>query len=139
MVARAHEHIHNQRLDFVRKLAMSLLARFDLVAYEDLAISRMVHGHLAKSIYDAAWGTFLHALACKAEEAGKWAVPVDPRGTSQRCSSCQRHVPKNLSQREHRCECGLVIHRDENSARNVLALGLSAAQLTEASKGPRGL
>jgi putative transposase len=61
-------------------------------------------------------------------------VPVDPRGTSQRCSGCQSVVKKTLSQREHRCSnCGLVLHRDENAARNVLALGLSVVPVAQAS------
>jgi putative transposase len=133
LVARANEHIRNQRLDYARKVAAFLFSRFDLIAHEDLAIAHMVRGNLAKSIYDAAWGILIGALTSKAEEAGKWCVPVDPRGTSQRCSGCGSVVPKGLSQREHRCDrCGLVLHRDENAARNVLALGLSAGQLTEA-------
>lgn len=135
LVASTHEHIRNQRLDFARKLVCALFSQFDFVAYEDLGIARMVRGGLAKSINDAAWGTFLRCLTLKAEEAGRWAVPVDPRGTSQRCSGCGRTVVKALSDREHRCNnCGLVVHRDENAALNVLALGLSAEQLTKALK-----
>lgn len=135
LVARAHERIRNQRLDFARKFACTLFDQFDLVAHEDLEIARMVRGKFSKSIHDAAWGTFLRCLALKAEEAGRWAVPVDPRGTSQRCSGCRRSVFKELSEREHRCDgCGLVLHRDENAARNVLALGLSVEKLTEASE-----
>jgi putative transposase len=127
-----HERISNQRRDFERKLVVSLFARFDLVAYEKLTIARMVHGKLAKSIYDAAWGKFIDALIWKAESAGKWAVPVDPRGTSQRCSNCGNIVLKMLSEREHRCDkCGLALHRDENAACNVLALGLSAGPSPE--------
>jgi putative transposase len=134
LVARAHEHVRNQRIDFARKEAKKLFDRFDMIAYEDLQVARMVHGNLAKSIYDASWTTFIHALTCKAEEAGKWCVSVDPRGTTQRCSGCDKVVHKDLSQREHRCDgCGLVLGRDENAARNVLALGLSAGLLTEAS------
>lgn len=134
LVARAHEHIRNQRLDFARKLASALFDRFDLVAHEDLTISRMVHGNLGKSIYDAAWGQFLRALQSKAEGAGKWCVAVDPRGTSQRCSSCGAVVKKALDERQHRCpSCGFVAHRDHNAALNIIALGLSAGQLTEAS------
>ena len=133
LVARAHEHIRNQRLDFARKLTCALFDRFDLVAHEDLTISRMVHGNLAKSIHDAAWGQFLGALACKAESAGKWCVPVDPRGTSQTCPSCGTVAKKMLEEREHRCSCGFSAHRDHAAALNVLALGLSAGQLTEAS------
>ena len=94
----------------------------------------MVHGNMAKSIYDAAWGQFLRALQSKAEGAGKWCVPVDPRGTSQRCSSCGTVLKKALDERQHRCpSCGFVAHRDHNAALNIIALGLSAGQLTEAS------
>ena len=129
LVAKAHERIKNQRLDFARKLVCALFTKYDLVAYEDLNIRGMVRamdGHLSKSINDAAWGVFVHALACKAESAGKWAVAVDPRGTTQRCSQCGVHVPKDLSVRVHVCGgCGLVLGRDENASRNILALGRS--------------
>ncbi len=128
LVARAHEKIRNQRLDFVRKLVVSLYSRFDIVAYEDLAISRMVHGNLSKSIMDAAWGLFGRALACKAEGAGKWAVAVDPRGTSQRCSRCGEVSKKTLSDRVHLCACGPPMDRDHNAAVNIEALGLSALE-----------
>lgn len=136
LVARTWDHVRNQRLDFARKLACELFARFDLIAHEDLQIlhiERMVHGNLAKSIYDAAWSQFLRVLASKAESAGKWSVPVDPRGASQRCSRCGTVVTKTLDQREHCCpSCGFVAHRDHNAALNIVALGLSAGQPTEA-------
>src|SRR6202023_1719939 len=43
LVARAHEHIRNQRLDFVRKEAKKLVLRFDLISFENLNIRGMVH------------------------------------------------------------------------------------------------
>jgi putative transposase len=125
LVAKAHEHTRNQRSDHARKLAAVLVAKYDLIAYEDLNIRGMVHGNLAKSIHDAAWGKFIHALTCKAESAGKWCVPVDPRGTSQRCSMCGATVAKTLSDRIHWCACGHVEGRDLNAAKNILALGRS--------------
>jgi len=130
LVARAHERARNQRLDFARKLVAQLFTRFDVISYEDLNIRGMVHGTLAKSIHDAAWGVFVHALTCKAEEAGKWAVAVDPRGTSQRCSRCGRlpDVRKSLSDRVHTCVCGPPMDRDHNAACNIDALGLSALE-----------
>jgi putative transposase len=134
LVARAYEQQRNRRLDHARKLAVILCARFDLITHEDLAISRMVHGNLARSIHDAAWGQFLDALRCKAESAGKWCVPVDPRGTSQACSACGAVEAKSLDQREHRCVCGFVAHRDVNAALNILARGYRAGQLTEARR-----
>lgn len=134
MIARAYERIHNQRLDFARKVAAGLFDQFDLVAHEALNIAGLARGRLSKSVNDAAWGLFLRCLHSKAEEAGKWAVPVDPRGTSQRCSRCDTVVKKTLSERVHRCTaCGLVLGRDENAARNVLALGRSAV-----ARGPEG-
>jgi putative transposase len=127
LVGRAHEHIRNQRLDFLRKLAKSLVSRYDLIAYEDLNIRGMVKSNLAKSIHDASWGIFIACLSFKAEEAGKYIQPVNPRGTSQRCSGCDTVVKKTLSQREHLCPaCGLRLDRDHNAARNIEALGLSA-------------
>ncbi len=131
-VAKAYEHVCNQRRDFSRKLAADLCARYDLIAHEDLNIRGMVHGNLSKSIHDAAWGQFLHDLSCKAESAGKHVIAVDPRGTSQRCSACGSVIKKDLGDRQHVCVCGLSIHRDLNAARNILALGLSARQVPDA-------
>jgi putative transposase len=129
LVARAHEHVRNQRIDFSRKLAAELYRKYDLVAYEDLNIRGMARGLHAKSIQDAAWKVFIGALTDKAEWAGRWAVPVEPRGTSIRCSACGNDVQKTLSDRVHRCACGLIMDRDENAARNILALGRSAADV----------
>jgi putative transposase len=128
LVQKAHEHVRNQRLDFVRKQAVELYRTHDCIVYEDLNLKGLAQSKLAKSVLDAAWGMFIRALNDKAEGAGRWAIAVDPRGTSVRCSSCEKPVPKSLSERTHRCEkCGLVLDRDENAARNILALGRSAA------------
>jgi putative transposase len=133
LVARAHERIRNQRIDHARKLACLLFSRFDLVVHEDLQIARMVRGNLSKSIHDAAWGQFLRCLALKAKEAGKHCIAVDPRGTSQACAACGAVARKELSEREHRCDCGFFAHRDHNAALNVLARGSRVGLLTEAS------
>lgn len=126
LVARAHQKISNQRLDHARKTAKTLYNRFDLIAYEDLNIKGMRRNRkLAKSISDVAWALFIRCLASKAEEAGKWLVPVNPRGTSQICSGCGAIVKKKLGERRHRCACGLDLDRDHNAALNVLRLGQS--------------
>lgn len=128
LVQKAHEYVSNQRLDFVRKLATSLFERYDCVVYEDLNLKGLAKSRLAKAVQDASWGKFIAALTFKAECAGKLAVAVDPRGTSIRCSTCAHDVIKTIADRVHRCgNCGLVMDRDENAARNILALGRSAA------------
>jgi len=127
LVQRAHLHIKNQRLDHARKLAKFLFSRFDVVCYENLQIANMIQGNLSKAISDAGWSILLKCLRCKAENAGKLAIGVDPRGTTQRCHGCGEIVPKGLRVRVHNCPfCGLVMDRDQNAALNIKALGLSA-------------
>jgi putative transposase len=64
-VAKAHQHIRNQRLDTARKVACQLVSRYDVIAFEQLVICRMVRGNLAKSIHDAGWGVLLRAIASR--------------------------------------------------------------------------
>jgi len=128
LVAKTHQHIKNQRLDFARKLAKEVFSKYDLVAIEDLNIRGMVRTlNLGKSVSDASWGLFAACLNFKAEEAGKTIVAVDPRNTTQNCSRCGKRVVKLLSERQHNCPyCSLSMGRDHNAALNILALGLRA-------------
>lgn len=135
-VGRASEHIANQRLDFHRKTAKALVERFDLIAHEDLNVRGLASGMLAKSVHDVGWAQFISILHSKAEEAGVHVIAVDPRGTTQDCSTCGRTVPKDLRERVHRCECGLVLGRDHNAALNVLARGLRAVPPATAPEAP---
>ena len=137
LVQRAYARVINQRKDTAWKVAGDLVRRFDLIAYEDLSISQMVYGNLAKSIHDASWRLLTHAITCKAEEAGKLSVAVDPRGTSQECSGCGAMVRKGLSVRVHSCaECGLVIDRDENAGLNIKARALGRSAVSKPGADP---
>lgn len=121
LLAKRHRAAENARRDFHFKTARSLVERYDLIAVEDLNVSGLARGRLAKSVHDAGWAGFLHALSTKAEEAGRIVVAVDPRGTSQACSACGVIVPKTLRDRTHSCICGLTMDRDQNAAQNILA------------------
>jgi putative transposase len=125
LLATAHQHIANQRRDFHHQEARTLVKQYDVIYHEDLRVRAMVQNHcLAKSISDAGWRTFLTILTFKAASAGKRVVAVNPAYTSQRCSGCQTMVWKGLSVRWHACPvCGLSLHRDHNSARDILRLG----------------
>jgi putative transposase len=139
VLGRAHQRAANARRNYLHHVSKWLVANYDLIAHEALNIKGMAQGNLAKSIMDAAWSILLGQLTYKAEQAGVWVVPVNPRGTSQICSGCGENVPKTLSQRVHSCpHCGLVLGRDHNAGRNILALGMSAAGL-EPSKCIREL
>jgi len=127
LLAKAHQHLRNQRRDFQHKEARNLLQAYDVIYYEALRVRNMVRNpHLAKSISDAGWRAFLTLLTFKAAGAGKRVVVVEPAYTSQTCSGCGRVVWKALSVRWHQCQhedCGVSLHRDHNAAKNILALG----------------
>ncbi len=131
LVAKAHQHSANQRRDFHQKEARKLVQPYDVIDHEDLRVRNMVQHHcLAKSSSDAGWRQFLTILTFKAASAGKRVVAVNPAYTSQRCSGCGRMVWKGLSVRWHQCpyeDCGLSLHRDHNSARDILRLGQNSA------------
>jgi putative transposase len=121
-VARVHRTIRNQRKDFHHQLSRQLVDKYELIVYEDLTITNMVKNHhLVKSISDAGWDQLMRFTQYKAEEAGSWVEYVNAYGTTQVCSRCGKLVPKTLAMRMHRCPyCGLVLHRDTNSATEIL-------------------
>ncbi|MBI2085133.1 MAG: IS200/IS605 family element transposase accessory protein TnpB [Candidatus Aenigmarchaeota archaeon] len=121
-VARIHEKITNQRTDFLHKTSKMLTEKYSFIAVEKLNVSNMVKNHnLAKSISDASWNQFTRMIGYKASSAGCQLVFVNPRNTSQICSGCGNTVKKELSDRWHECDlCGLSLHRDHNSALEIL-------------------
>lgn len=122
-VAKVHAKVANQRRDFAQKEARKLARRFDRIGAENLRIKNMVRNrHLARSIGDAGWGDFLSTLEWQARKAGREVVRLDPRNTTQNCSGCgtKAKCRLGLADRTFRCdECGLVLDRDRNAARNL--------------------
>ena len=125
VLARHHAHVANVRRQSHINIARELAASYGTIYVEALNIKGLAAGRLAKSVNDAAWGYFLHWLGCKAEEADRRVVEVDARGTSQTCPRCGAKKAKALSERIHRCPCGLVIDRDVASGQVILGLGTS--------------
>jgi len=126
-VAKASLKVSRQREDFARKTASTLISSHDLIAYEDLQIAHMVRNHhLAKSIHDAGWGTFLSWVKAYGVMHEIPVIAVAPQFTSQECSACGAIVKKSLSVRTHICtSCGVVLDRDHNAALNILAKALA--------------
>ncbi len=126
-LARAHLQVQRQREDFARKTASTLVSSHDLIAYEGLQIRNLVKNHhLAKSLHDAGWGTFLCWVKAYGRMHNVPIIAVAPQFTSQQCSACGALVKKSLSVRTHICTgCGLVLDRDHNAALNILAKALA--------------
>ena len=127
-LARLHLHIERQREDYQNKLISELYRDNDVLVLERLNVEGMLKNHsLAKSIADASFGRFIRKAMFKAEMLGKHFIPVDPWGTTQFCYNCLQWVPKELSDREHRCpncDCGEELPRDVNSAKLIKRLGI---------------
>src|SRR5438067_2452002 len=89
VVARVHDRIQFRRDNFTHQESRQIVDRFGVICVEDLHVNRMVHHPcLYKSIGDASWSEFFRKLSCKAEEAGRSSVAVNPAYTSQTCSVC---------------------------------------------------
>lgn len=124
---RVYAKIADSRSNFTHHLSKGCVDAYDLIAVEKLNIRGMVSGRFSKSILDAAWGQFLNRLRYKAESAGVTFVEVNPAGTSQECSQCHETVQKPLKVRVHDCpNCGLILDRDHNAARNILRRGIQS-------------
>ncbi len=126
-VARVHEHIANSRLDTLHKFSTNIVRRFDRIVVEDLHLRGMVKNHhLARAISDAGIGTTIRLLEEKAEASGKTVIKIDRWYPSSKTCSCCGHILSALplSQRSWTCPaCGTLHDRDENAARNILAVG----------------
>ncbi len=138
-IGRLHQRIANRRRDFIHQQTTALVARCDLIATEQLAAKNMTRSAggtveapgkqvkqkagLNREILSAAFGLTHQMLTYKAAEAGTHLhlAKTTRLRPSQRCSGCWSLVPKALGERTHSClDCGLVMPRDQNSARVML-------------------
>lgn len=130
-VARLHEHVANQRKDFLHKLSRDVVNRFGFIAMEDLNVSGMVKNHcLARSISDSGWSTFVTMCSYKAQVTGGYVEQVDRFFPSSKTCSCCGFVNPDLqlSEREWLCpECNSFLDRDVNAAVNILAQATAGA------------
>jgi len=142
-LSKAYRKVRNQRRDFLHKESRKLVHQYQVIVFEDIKARNLTRkpkpkqdetgkylpngaaakSGLNKSILDASWGMFVAMCSCKAEEAGRTLLKVDPKYTSQICSQCGTVRKKDLSERWHSCECGCELDRDVNAALNILARG----------------
>ena len=128
-VNKIHRHIANQRLDNLHQISTKIANLYDVVCVESLDMKSMSNKGLGngKATLDNGYGMFLSMLEYKLSERNKYLVKVDKWfPSSQICHCCGEVHPemKNLTIRTMKCNCGLVISRDQNAAINILREGL---------------
>ncbi len=131
-LSRLHRTVANQRVDTLHHLTSRLAKTKAVVVIEDLNVSGMLKNHhLAQAIGDAGFGEFRRQLDYKAAWYGCLVLLASRwEPTSKVCSGCG-WVDDNLSlaDRTFRCEqCGLVMDRDLNAAKNLAKLADSSSE-----------
>ena len=127
-VARIHEHIANQRKDFLHKQSRQIANAYDAVAIENLDMKDMTQAlHFGKSVSDNGWGMFTRMLEYKLTDSGKAFVKIDKWfPSSKTCSKCGCiNETLKLGDRIWTCDgCGVTHNRDTNAAINIRNEGL---------------
>lgn len=141
IISAIHTKIGNTRLDYLHKVSTSISKNHAMAVLEDLKIANMsksaagtiekpgksvtAKSGLNRSILDQGWHTFKNLLQYKFNESGGDLIVVDPKYTSQKCSSCCHIAKENrLSQSQFVCvACGHAENADLNAAQNILAAG----------------
>lgn len=126
-VAKLHEKIANQRLDFLHKQSRQITNAYDLVCIEDLNMQAMSQAlKFGKSVADNGWGMFVNMLTYKLCEQGKQLVKIDKWfPSSKTCSVCGcKKDELSLSERTYICDCGNILDRDINAAINIKNEGI---------------
>ena len=130
-VKNLHEHIANQRKDFLHKVSRKLANTYDYVFVENLDLKEMSERKtdlkLGITIFDLGYGVFLNYLKYKLEWLNKKLVKVDKFfPSSQLCSCCNyRKTDLTLNQRSWVCPiCGFKHDRDLNAAINIKKEGI---------------
>ncbi|HRE51460.1 MAG TPA: RNA-guided endonuclease TnpB family protein [Flavitalea sp.] len=128
VVAKLHEHIKNQREDYLHKASTTIIRSFDAVCLEDLNIKGMMQNEkLALAIGEVGWHKFKTMLEYKAEWYGKNILYIGRFAPSSKlCSHCGTIFKElSLKGRSWTCQsCGTHHERDENAARNIKSFGL---------------
>ncbi|AFV23596.1 IS605 family transposase OrfB [Methanolobus psychrophilus R15] len=137
-VAKVHEMVANQRLDWIRKEALSLSKKYDYVFVENIHLRGLAGSlNLGKSTNDNGFGMFRTIMEQKMNEIGKKLVKI-PRfyPSSMTCSVCNTvYRGLTLDDRTWTCTCGTFHDRDINAAVNIRNYGMTMIQQTAGTAG----
>lgn len=138
-LAQAHARVARIRENTLHVISSAIAKRFGVVGMEDLNVDGMCRNRcLSKALHDAAIAELARQVEYKIGWNGGLVILAERFfPSSKMCSRC--HVVKAelpLSERTFQCdECGLVLDRDENAARNLKAVAASGTETLNACGG----
>jgi putative transposase len=125
-IARVHTRVANARRDGLHQLSTRLATTHGTIVVEDLHLAGMVRNRrLARHLAGVGMGELRRQLEYKTLWYGSRLVVADRwYPSSKTCSACGVVRAKlRLSERTYTCDqCGLVLDRDLNAARNLATL-----------------
>ena len=125
-----HEHIANQRQDFLHKESRRIADERGAVCVSDIDLRdvsrKLKHGNAM----DSGFGELRVQLAYKLERQGKQFIAVKKfTPTARTCSVCGYESPESSVARTFKCEkCGAKLNRAVNAAMNIKKFGLQQNQ-----------
>ena len=144
-LARTHTKVANARSNGLHRLTTRLAKTHTVVVVEDLNVAGMTaaaprgrKAGLNRAVLDAAPGELRRQLAYKTAWYSSKLVVADRWYSSSKTGSrCQTVKAKlSLAERVYRCgQCGLVIDRDLNAARNLASLAEAVCTGTASGAG----
>ena len=123
-----HEHIANQRRDFIHKESSRIANGWDAVCVRGDALDEMSRGVKYGNVLDAGFGMFREMLRYKLARQGKAFITINRYlPTTRTCSACGliQDDGVNYKRRTWECPvCGVVHSREVNAAKNIKNQGL---------------
>ena len=132
-LARLHEKISNQRLDFLHKLSSKLVSENQTICIEDLNLQAMSK-LWGRKINDLSYYTLTQILLYKSVWNGKNLIKIGRfEPSSQICSHCgYRNHNLKITDRTWECpNCHSKLDRDINAAINIRDFGLNEFNLRQ--------
>ena len=123
-----HEHIANQRRDFIHKESRRIANAWDAVCVRADDLTEMSRSFKGGSVLENGFGMFRECLRRKLEQQGKSLILVERGFPSSRiCSVCGLvREAVDYRRRTWVCPgCGAVHQREVNAAKNIKSEGLA--------------
>ena len=123
-----HEHIANQRRDFIHKESSRIANDWDAVCVRADDLAEMARGPVRGNVLESGYGMFRECLRYKLERQGKQLISIERyTPTTRTCSACGL-LQDEVSHKEKTwvCpKCGTTHDREINAAQNIKAKGLN--------------